>query len=145
MSQKLDLTSLQKALYQLDDAMTFYSSDTVQNSPRLLTHMRAAAIQAFEFSYELCWKMLKRYLEMTEPNARDIEHMSFPNLIRTGCERGLLKSDLTAWLIYRKERGATSHSYDEDKANQVVTFIPDFLLEAKYLYEQLKNRQNTKT
>lgn len=145
MSAQLDLTSLQRALNQLDDAMDLYHSHHVQHDSRLLTHIRAAAIQAFEFSYELCWKMLKRYLEITEPNATDIEHMSFPNLIRTGCERGLLKSDLATWLIYRKERGATSHSYDEDKANQVLTFIPDFLLEAQYFYEQLKSRQNITT
>ena len=138
MSPSLDLTSLQQALAQLTDAMDFYSSDEVQNNDRLHMHMRAAVIQAFEFTYELSWKMLKRYLEMTAPNPIDIDQMSFADLIRTASERGLLKSDLTAWLIYRKERGTTSHTYNEDKANEVIESIPEFLVDAEFLYQQLQ-------
>lgn len=138
MTDKLDLTSLHKALLQLSDAIEFYHSSTVQNNHRLLTHMRAAVIQAFEFTYELSWKMLKRYLEMTEPNPLEVDQMSFPHLIRTGNERGLLKSDVSVWLLYRKERGTTSHAYDEDKANEVLESIPAFLSDAQFLYEQLQ-------
>lgn len=137
-SSKLNLNSLRKALLQLNDAIELYHSSTVQNDHRLLIHMRAAVIQAFEFTYELSWKMLKRYLEMSEPNPLEVEQMSFPNLIRTGNERGLLKSDVSVWLEYRKERGATSHTYDEAKAQAVLESIPSFLSDAQFLYEQLQ-------
>ncbi len=142
MTAKLDLSSLHKALLQLDDALEFYHSSTVQNDHRLLTHMRAAVIQAFEFSYELSWKMLKRYLEMTEANPTEVDQMSFPNLIRTGNERGLLKSDVSVWLLYRRDRGTTSHAYDENKANEVLENIPSFLSDAQFLYEQLQKQHD---
>jgi nucleotidyltransferase substrate binding protein (TIGR01987 family) len=102
--------------------------------------MRAAAIQAFGFTYELCWKMLKRYLEATLPNADEVDQMSFPTLIRTASEHGLLLSDWSVWKEYRQERGTTSHTYDEKKAIEVFAELPRFLKEAQYLLKQLKKR-----
>jgi hypothetical protein len=54
--------------------------------------------------------------------------------------QGLLLNDWPAWRTYREMRGKTSHSYDEDTALQVVARIPDFLAEAVYLRDQLRER-----
>lgn len=137
---KLDLTAFKKAITQLEESLELYNSDLVRSHPKLILQMRAAAIQAFEFTYELCWKMLKRYLEMTEPNPAEIGQMSFPDLIRTGCEKGLLLSELVVWKEYRKERGTTSHVYDQGKAKEVFAKIPAFLADAKYLFDKLQER-----
>lgn len=85
-NEKLDLTSFEKALHQLQQSLDYYHSDLVQKDPGLVRQLRAAAILAFEFSYELSWKMIKRYLEMTESNPHEIAIMSFPDLIRKACE-----------------------------------------------------------
>lgn len=37
--------------------------------------------------------MLKRYLEMSEANAEEIDQMSFSSLIRTGSELGCCRMD----------------------------------------------------
>ncbi len=63
---KLDLSSLKKAIAQLEEALFYCHSDIAKKDDRLALHLRAGAIQAFEFTYESCFKMLKRYLEMTE-------------------------------------------------------------------------------
>lgn len=139
-SKKLDFSSLEKAIYQLKDALECYEIVKKQQE-RLVLHLRAATIQAFEFTYELSWKMLKRYLEVTEPNPTEIDQMSFPDLIRTGCERGLVLSDVSVWKVYRQERSATSHAYDQEKAQEVFEKIPAFLKEAEHLLTQLKSRQ----
>jgi nucleotidyltransferase substrate binding protein (TIGR01987 family) len=138
--QKLDISSLEKAISQLEQSLAYYHSEVVQRDPGLILQLRAAAIQAFEFTYELSWKMLKRYLERAEFSPGAVDEMSFPDLIRTACEQGLLLSDLSAWLVYRKERGATSHVYDQKKAQQVFEQIPAFLAEAKFLYAKLQER-----
>lgn len=137
---KLDTSSLTDAINQLEISLKYYDSDVVQSDPGLILQLRAAAIQAFEFTYELSWKMLKRYLEMTAPNPAEIDEMSFPTLIRTGCEQGLLLSDVAAWKIFREERGITSHTYNQKKAKDVFEKIPLFLKDAKYLLAKLQER-----
>jgi hypothetical protein len=81
MSAGLDLSSLQKAIAQLDEAIAFCRSDLATANPRLAVHLRAAAIQA---SYELSIKSLKRFLEATEANPSAVEEMSFNEMIRRG-------------------------------------------------------------
>lgn len=139
---KLDTSALERAILQLQQSLAYYHSDLIQSDPGLVLQLRAAAIQAFEFTYELSWKMLKRYLEMTHPDPQEIEAMSFGDLIRTGCERGLLLSDISQWKQFRYERSITSHTYDEHKSIMVFQGIPAFLKEAVYLADQLKNRAN---
>lgn len=136
----LSLTSLEDAISQLEKSLGYYHSDVVQADPGLVLQLRAAAIQAFEFTYELSWKMLKRYLKTSEPNPASIENMSFPELIRLGCDKGLLMSELKEWNRYRQKRGTTSHTYDQAKAEEVFKQIPAFLKDAQFLLEQLHAR-----
>jgi nucleotidyltransferase substrate binding protein (TIGR01987 family) len=133
-SSNLDYTSLLKALSSLNEAVTEFQK---QNSNAFI---RDASIQRFEYSYELTHKMLKRFLEMTEPSAEEIDQMSFQNLIRTGAERGLLQNSWDKWSVYRHARNLTSHTYDESKAIEVCSVIPDFLQEAQYFLAQLQSR-----
>ena len=137
----LDLSSLQKAIIQLEEAIEYCQSDLSKNDVKLAQHLRAAAIQAFEFTYELSFKMLKRFLEATEPNPALLDEMSFNAIIRKGFERGLLMSELADWQEFRKDRGTTSHTYNEDKAQDVFECIPKFFIEAKFLLAQIQKRQ----
>ncbi len=130
---KLDLTSLHQALITLDEAVECHSIEPDN------TFIRDAMIQRFEYCYELTHKMLKRYLESTEPSREVIDHMSFPELIRTASERGLLLQGWDVWKQYRDARNITSHTYNEQKALQVCSIIPLFLKEAKYVASILQN------
>jgi nucleotidyltransferase substrate binding protein (TIGR01987 family) len=141
MSAALDLSSLQKAIAQLDEAIAFSRSDLATANPRLALHLRAAAIQAFEFTYELSIKTLKRFLEATEANPSAVEEMSFNEMIRRGYELGLLQAEIAAWRAFRRDRGTTSHAYDEAKALIVFEATPAFATEAKFLLAQIRERQ----
>jgi nucleotidyltransferase substrate binding protein (TIGR01987 family) len=141
-STDLDLSSFKKAIAQLKGSLIYYKKDKVQQDPHLSLYMRSAAVQAFEFTYELAWKMIKRYLELTQPNPSEMDHLTFPELIRTACEQGLLLSDVSAWKEYRRARGITSHTYDENKAQEVFEIIPNFLKEAEFLLTKLQEEKN---
>ncbi len=84
--------------------------------------------------------MLKRYLELSEPNSEQVDHMSFPDLIRTASERGLLLNGWDIWRLYRDARNNTSHTHNEKKAIQVCALIPAFLDEATRLLSTLQER-----
>jgi nucleotidyltransferase substrate binding protein (TIGR01987 family) len=134
-SNKLDLSTLHKALGRLDEGYQRYLLDVRD------LQIRDGLIQRYEFTYEISHKMLKRHLEMTSPNPEIFDAMPFADLIRTGNELSILKSDWSAWKLFREMRAKTSHTYDEDIAQIVVQVIPDFIHEARYLAEQLELRQ----
>jgi nucleotidyltransferase substrate binding protein (TIGR01987 family) len=130
----LDFQSLEKAIAQLDAGLR---ESLAAPGGEL---QRDGVIQRFEYTYELSWKMLRRYLEATLPNPEEVDGMSFQTLIRTGSEQGLLLSGWDNWVRYRKARGATSHTYDEKKAREVFLIVPEFLREARYLLAKLTEK-----
>lgn len=130
----LDFQSLEKAIAQLDAGLM--ESQATPESELL----RDGVIQRFEYTYELSWKMLRRYLEVTLPNPDEVDGMSFQTLIRTGSEQGLLLSGWDRWVNYRKARGTASLVYDGEKAREVFGVVPEFLQEAKYLLGKLTEK-----
>lgn len=136
----LDLHSFKCAHAELVDALKYYNSDVAKQDPNLKRHLRAGAIQAFEFTYELTIKFIRRYLALTEPSSEIIATMSFPELIRTANEKGLLSDDIVIWKQFREKRNITSHTYDVNKAEEVMSVIPDFILQSESLLYELQNR-----
>ena len=130
----LDLTPFSRVLQRLAEGLVRYQSDTGD------TQIRDGLIQRFEFTYEIGQKMLKRYLESVSPTPGEYDTMPFADIIRSANEQGLLLGDWTAWRGYREMRGKTSHTYDEQVAVQVVSIIPQFLVEAEYLLHRLQER-----
>jgi nucleotidyltransferase substrate binding protein (TIGR01987 family) len=136
----LDYTPLGNAIAQLEKSLAYANSAAAMADPGLREQLRNSVIQCFEFTYELSWKMLKRYLEETEANPTEIDISTFQNLIRLGNERALLRSDWRQWKTYRQARTDSSHTYDATKAEAVFAVAPDFLLEARSLFEELTRR-----
>ena len=139
----LDFSPLEDAVAQLEEALEIYHSDLALSDPRLRRHLRAAVIQAFEFTYELSFRMLKRYLELASPNPAEIDRLVFNEIIRESYRQALVRSDLPVWREYRRNRGTTSHTYNEERAQEVFESVPDFLQDARYLLNQLHERNSS--
>ncbi len=132
----LDSSALGKAISQLRTGL-----ETLDSDPANLLY-RDGVIQRFEFTYGLAHKMLLRFLEQNSPDPEQIEQMTFAALVRTAAESGLLKSGWNEWKLFREARNATSHTYNQAKAEEVLRVVPIFLVEAEFLYEQLQQRGN---
>jgi nucleotidyltransferase substrate binding protein (TIGR01987 family) len=133
----IDFSPLKKSIEQLERSLKYANSPMAQADPDLFEQFRNSVIQCFEFTYELSHKMLKRHIEATAANPDEVDLTTFQNLIRLGNEKGLLRSDWTAWRTYRQARTDSSHTYDAQKAASVYQVAPDFLLEARHLYQRL--------
>lgn len=127
----MDLTPLVNATKRFEEALVEYAADPER------TIVRDGLIQRFEFTYGLCEAMLRRFLEVTTSGREDIDALSFPALIRTASEKGLLLHGWNRWHDYRKARNQTSHTYNEATALDVVSHLPAFLLEVRHLLTRM--------
>ena len=127
---QLDFSSFVRAVALLGEGLERYNRDTSD------TQIRDGLIQRFEFTYDLAHKMLRRQLESVSANPDQVDRLSFADLIRSVTEQGLIGSDWSSWRLWREMRSATTHTYDETKALQVVEGIPGFLVEAQDLAER---------
>ena len=128
----MDYSPLGKAIQRLQEGL-----QALEREPGNELY-RDAVIQRFEFTYGLCASYMARYVEQATPVPLQ-KDMSFPTLVRTASERGLLRSGWDVWFGFRKARNLTSHVYDEKVAREVVQAIPQFAEEAEYLFRSLTN------
>lgn len=131
----LDFSPLANTVDRLGEGLERYTRDVGD------AQIRDGLIQRFEFTYDLSHKMLRRVLEAGAANPEAIDRMTFPDLIRTASEQGLLASSWAEWRTWREMRNITSHTYNEVKALQVTNEIPAFLAEARALVERLAQTQ----
>ena len=117
-SPAIDLSSLRKALAQLQEAISFWRGLAPDSA--LKPHLRSAVIQSFEFTYELSVRMLRRVLIERSAAADLVADLTFNDLLRRAADAGLI-ADPQPWRDWREMRNATSHAYDEAKANQVAS------------------------
>lgn len=134
----LELTSLEKAVSQLKGSLDMYNSELAESMPHTKQYFRSATIQAFEYTYELAFKMIKRRIVLSLENPSEIEDMTFNDIIRISYGKNIVKSDVSVWCEYRKQRGITCHTYDEDKAQKVFESATNFLDEARYVLYRLQ-------
>ena len=132
----IDYEPLRKSIEQLQTSLRYRQSDLALNDKEIGKQFRAAAIQAFEFCFEIGIKMLRRRLEaiLTTP---EVERLSYRDLLRISAEKGFI-DDPQAWFRYREMRNITSHSYDESKAEMIASVLPEFAGKAIYLLHELQ-------
>ncbi|MCX6360078.1 MAG: nucleotidyltransferase substrate binding protein [Armatimonadetes bacterium] len=126
----LDYTALRKALASLDRAMVRLVQAPSDEE------VRDSVVQRFEYTYELCWKMLRRRMMAEAADPGEVGGMSYRELIRKGADRGFV-ADPTAWMLYRELRNLSSHTYDEAKAEEVSRSMPAFQRDAVALLAAL--------
>ena len=136
---RLDLSSFEKAVAQLETSLKYLGSDLAQNDEALKAQFRGASILAYEYTYELCAKMVKRQLEEILPNQADVDGMAFMDMMRSAAEAGLVR-DAVKFKLYREKRNITSHTYDVEKAEEVIGVLDEFLRNVRFILAELKRR-----
>ena len=137
---KLDLTSLRDALASLEKSLHFLSSELAKDVD-LREQFRNSAIQCFEFTHELAFKMIKRQLERMAADPASVDTMAYMDVVRSGAEAGLV-ADVARFRDYREKRNITSHTYDAAQAEKIVAVLDDFRKDVRYLLGELEKRNH---
>lgn len=128
--RKQRLNNYQRAYLQLAEAVAL-------SKTRPLSRLeQQGLIQAFEFTQELAWQIMKNYFEYqqgatTITGSRDA--------IRAAFQTGLIE-DGDGWMDTIKSRNRSSHTYDENTANVLAETISKRYLP---LFESFKTRMET--
>lgn len=88
-------------------------------------------IQAFEYTYELAWNTLKDFYE----NQGETNIQGSRDAFRMAYQRGLIKKG-EIWMDMVGSRNKTTHTYNEDVADEIVKAIIDEYFEE---FDYLKN------
>ena len=117
----LVLNDLNKALLRLAEALKQPENDFV----------RDAAIQRFEFCFELAWKAIQSAARL------EGQDCSSPRTAFSTAWRDGWLSDETAWLDMLDERNKTSHTYREAMAKEVFDNLPRHLPHLNQLHQEI--------
>lgn len=137
----LELTHLRDSVTALDDLLV-----AVQDEVRMgmLTDVERMGIQAgviknFEITYELCWKLIARWLNANvTPGIAD--GITRRELFRLASESRLIV-DVERWMQHHTARNSTVHIYDRKRALQVYQATGEFLSDARSLLHTLRAKQ----
>ena len=83
-----------------------------------------AIIKRFEFSYELAWRLMKRFLSY-----EGVDAQSPRAVIREAFNNGLINNP-NVWLDMLEKRNLSSHTYNQETAETIYKFIKE-----KYIKE----------
>ncbi|MCL4318680.1 MAG: nucleotidyltransferase substrate binding protein [Firmicutes bacterium] len=116
---------LTRALGRLDEALRRAS-----DSPDSI--VIDATIQRFEFSFELCWKAVKNALGevgLESNSPREAMKMAYQAhwIVNEG-----------VWLNMLRDRNLTSHTYEEEVAQQIYARIPEYHQEMVRLVDVIR-------
>jgi len=94
-------------------------------------------VKVFEFTFELAWKTLKDYLEMSGVDTetpREVIKQAFSSQII---------EDGHTWMLMLEKRNELSHTYDEVEAKKSVkTIKQQYFAPIEQVFETLKMRLN---
>ena len=121
--QTVILTPLKKAVSSLEKAIALPKDDIT----------RDASIQRFEYTFELAWKTLKRHLSIEA----GIEEYSIKNLFREAARFNLI-NNVEIWFTYLEARNLTSHTYNENTAEETYQAAKKFAKDVAELLKKLE-------
>ncbi|WP_300674597.1 nucleotidyltransferase substrate binding protein [Desulfoluna sp.] len=138
----LELSSLKKAIMSLEALVARTLDPELMGSLDEVTRygLRAGVIQNFGFTYKLCWKSLKRWLE-ENIGSTYVDGVTRRELFRYGAENRLI-DDVDLWMDFHRSRNMTSHTYDVSVADDVFEAASRFSKEAVRLLAALEARND---
>lgn len=99
---------------------------------------RNAIVKGFELTLETSGKLLKKALKPYFANPKDVDQLSFKDIFRHASKHGLLSIDETKrWFNYRDNRNNTAHDYGIGFAEETLTLLSMFVIDAERLKEAL--------
>lgn len=133
----LNFESLMKSISALKRSIAVSNGDLDAMGVDVRDTIRAGVIQNFEVAYELCWKMIQRWIRENRTPVDADNPRTRNELFRMAARYGLI-SDPAPWFAFGEARNLTSHTYDETQALSAYDAALNFLPLAEELLGRLE-------
>jgi len=138
----LDLSGFKKAMGSFEKAVKVVSQD---KKMAMLDEdqkdvIRAGIIQNFEFTYELCWKFMKRWLG-NSLGGLIVDGITRRELFRYAAEHQLIEN-VDLWMEYHDARDEIAHTCNEKTAEDVFLIAKKFLYDAREFIKKLEEKND---
>jgi nucleotidyltransferase substrate binding protein (TIGR01987 family) len=139
MAMNLEVGNLRRAIAAMDSLVTRTTDSAWMASQDDVVRqgLRSGVIQHFEFTFELCWKLIQRWLRDNAPATDADLPRSRRELFRQAARFALI-ADPSHWFAYGDARNLTSHTYNEATADTVFRAAQQFLPDAQRLLANLE-------
>lgn len=118
----IDIAPLLNAKKLLDDGIKIASTELE----------KAGTIQSFEVCYELSWKILKRVL-----TKKGLATTSPRDAFRIAADNNLIENP-ELWFQAIEMRNLTTHTYNKELAEKVLSYLPEFQRILNKLIEKIR-------
>jgi nucleotidyltransferase substrate binding protein (TIGR01987 family) len=118
---KQTLSALQRSI----SALKALKDTSGKQQKDLIEAVEAGIIQHFEISYELSWKLMKRWIE-EKGTVTLVDGLSRRELYRVAEELQIITS-FEEWMMFHAGRNSSSHLYDSQTASEVLSMSHKFL------------------
>ena len=114
----------------------------LQSEPESIDYelYRNSLVKGFEMTLEQSGKLLKKVLNPYFASKKAVDMLSFKDIFRQAHKHSLISEEETArWLKYRDNRNNTAHDYGQAFAEETLSLIKDFLIDAKNIEKVIVN------
>ncbi len=125
------MTQLEARIEQFESALARFSVVLKEPTTDIV---RDSAIKRFEFTFDLCWKLLKVYLN----EKKGIVCSSPKDCFREAYRQGIIDYD-EDWIRFVDLRNETVHTYQEEMAKKVYRALPTALKHFESLLPVVRN------
>jgi nucleotidyltransferase substrate binding protein (TIGR01987 family) len=127
----MSVETLQDSLDSLRSARTRFGEALARPDPDDI--VMDGTIQRFEFTFELFWKTLRRFLQQEGIDT------SPKSTLKHAYRRGLIDGE-QLWLDMLKDRNLSSHVYNAEMARQIFMRLPLHYQELRDCFKRLEHR-----
>jgi nucleotidyltransferase substrate binding protein (TIGR01987 family) len=133
MSKTINYQNLRHAVTSLEK--TILAMGRVSD-PDIVNGLKAGVVQNFEFTYELAWKCIAKWLAQNTP---DVKSTNLPKkqIFRLAADYGLI-AEQTQWFDFNDYRNLTSHTYDGEIVGEKIAVAENFVPVVKDLLLRLE-------
>ncbi len=136
---KIDTTYYERCIKTLEKAHVLLLNANPENIDFEI--YRSACVKEFEIILEQSGKLLRKVLKPYFHSPKAVDQLYFKDVFRHAVLRNIISDEACErWLQYRDNRNNTAHDYGVNFAEETLTLLPQFIVDAFALAEVIKTK-----